>query len=468
MPVPRLHDALDAVRQQVVGDRPVRGLLWLACMAGSGRIAEPEDPRIIDFVNDLIGADTAGERFSLHRTESLDDLMEGLPRRVAVACPDIVLNGVFCGHAPPHEFRLKEHRSDLRIHCTGVGFGASFDTPLQPLAWTVLGLALDSGLVRPWPVNDSASRTLMPLNAIANMIAAAPPPVEVTGDWSRPASALTRPMGTWMPAFQDDKGLVHDISDLVVARMDVHTAGLLAAATLEVSAWGPAAHTTRAAIAQHWGTQVARTFDIATIDFSEGFKFNASSTAWGDRLSNGAKSLSGRPAEVMAALINAGAEITPALWGTERCFGSAKVAEMRSLALTVLSAASLNDSEKASGIGALHALGHDVVIAHRASGPEGLAAPVPLLQKVFTELPLMHSVQNGLPACVAQLMGLGADPHAKCLVDNAIHTPMGMAHAMAKGTDEAVHAIMLAAEARVAAQQAIHGLDREPMTGVKP
>lgn len=464
MPVPRLHDALDAVRQQVVGDRPVRGLLWLACLSGGGRVAEPEDPRVIGFVNDLIVADKAGERFSLHLTDALDELMEGLPRRVAVACPDIIINGFRCGAAPPNEFRLKEQRSDARLHCVGVGVGSSFDTPLQPLAWTVLGLALDNGLVRPWPVNDSITRTLMPLTSIVDMIAEAPPPLELTVDWSRPTGALTRPMGAWVPAFRDDMGRVHDVADLVVARMDVQTATILASATLHAADSDPAA---RAAVARQWGVQVARTFDIAMIDLPGCFKFNQSSTPQGDRLCASARSLNWRPADIMAQLICAGAEITPAMWGIERCFGNAAIDEMRSLALPILTTGCLSDSEKSTALEALHALGHDVVIAHRPTGAEA-AAPVPLLQKVFTELPLMRAVESGLPTCVATLMDLGADPHAKCLSDDAARTPMGLAYAMGKAPDEGVHAIMLAAEARVAAQQAIRGLDREPAAGAKP
>lgn len=433
---PALHSALDVVIE-ATRHEPLRALAWLSLLQGVPSGIE-DDAAALQKIDAIVEACVdRGPQYlgQIFRAREIDGLLEGLPSEIPQ--PD---HPDFDPDCVDTALRLSEVHHIGKLYCLGMGSGG-FALPSEPAGWSVPGLMMS--MMGITGRHDHREATF-PKSRLPALYRGLWLPGDATVD-TRLRQSYHEPLGLMVPAYVDTRQRVHDVTDILVERLDAVSIARLANWSMnDVALDAPV----REAMANLWAAQACRLHDMVRFEFPALYK----SEAWADSSTTGTDPLmaGGRVSCVITQMVCHGARLTPSCWGEDRYFGNDDVPEMHALALAVARDMLLDDAAKRRVLESLRDMGHDVVVAHRAREDK---------DRLYANLPLVSAVLAESPKCVAALLEWGADPLAR--IHNRISgsmTSVDYARLVDADAQNRLVGLIVASQARQAAREALEGL----------
>lgn len=391
-----LKETLEEVRRKSLDSDPVRGLFWLALTRGGATISSRNeaDDLLLRLANELCDADKEGRRHQVRDLPNIREMLVDMPTAVSFGKGDILDD--------PVALRVPEEMV-LTIDSAGIGSGKLTISNPGAVAWTPMGLAisnwdsldLDSD---PEELNSDDFRRrgrvqvengLLPPSWVMDQFVAYgfdPRVLDFETGRETAMGCLAEPIGGCMPAYRDDRGVIHDAWDLLSERLVWRDLSWITARVVE--AWGEDAGGVLA------GRHAMRAHDIAQHEMRV---LNAQQRP-GTRSEQLALGSEVRLA--VAGMILGGACVHAAQWG-RRNFGFDHDPLMQGALANVIFevSGSFAAQNRLRAFQRLHALGHDVVVAHESENHR---------DRTFSSVPLWDAIARSEGDCVAQLMEWGA------------------------------------------------------------
>lgn len=456
-----IEEAIEQVREQSLGE-PVRGLWWLARLRGPKDVRE--DPRVVEFANELVQADARARQPALHQVFSYEQIQamgQELPATVRV---DRSIRG------RPSRDRCSldevEAGTCVPLGCIGLGDAENlgFHFPdLRPERWSLAG----------WVLKDEtycsidgrhARQVVLPQQILHGLCMGHAAGLQGREIALQQPGSVHRPLAVLAPAYGDSRGRMHDVGDLLVERMDMFQLYDLARLMMRP---GALCEADRQAACHYWALQAVRIHDIARMEYPVAYAGKDWATS---SIARNPMDVTSVPASTISKLVCAGATLTPEIWGNERYFGIDDRPETHLIANAVINDLGLPDGQLLVGLKRLREMGHDVVVACRpdATGVTERAKP-----KTYRYLPLVDAAGYRHVQCMTMLLEWGADPHARAQRNgqkNRSQSAFDLAKELLRLDEEDSTSldVLQAATARIEARKALEQCVEPGVSGMRP